>query len=48
MPFHSKSDINKPQAEGNAYSLLYSRGRRSNKPFRCSAILDQRRWRRSL
>jgi len=42
-PFHTKSEMNKPQAEGNAYSRLYSRGRSSNKPFSCAAILDRRR-----
>jgi len=25
--------MNKPQVEGNVYLRLYSRGRRSNKPF---------------
>jgi len=26
-PFHTKSEINKAQAEGNAYLRLYSRGK---------------------
>jgi len=30
MPFQTKSEMRKPQAEGNASSLLYSRGRHSN------------------
>jgi len=42
-PFHTKSEMNKPQTEGNANSHLYSRGHSSNKPFRCAAILDCRR-----
>ncbi len=31
IPFNNKSEINKPQAEGNVNSCLYSRGRSSNK-----------------
>jgi len=42
-PSHSRIETNKPQAEGNANSLLYSRERNSNKPFTCAAILDYRR-----
>ncbi len=30
-PFHNKSEMNTPQAEGNITSRLYSRGRSSNK-----------------
>ncbi len=31
IPFHNKSEMNSPQAEGNVNSRLYSRGRSSNK-----------------
>ncbi len=31
MPFHTKSEMNAHQAEGNVNSRLYSRGRSSNK-----------------
>ncbi len=30
-PFHNKSEVNTPEAEGNVNSCLYSRGRSSNK-----------------
>jgi len=33
----------KVQMQGNANSSLYSRGRSSNKPFSCAAVLDYRR-----
>jgi len=39
-PFHTKSEINKPQTEGNANECVYSRGLISNKPFSCAASLD--------
>jgi len=42
-PFHTKTEMNKPQAEGNANSHLYSRGRHWNKPFSCATILNCRR-----
>ncbi len=31
MPFHNKSEMNTPQAEGNVNLCLYSRGHSSNK-----------------
>ncbi len=31
-PFHTKTEMNKPQAEENVNSRLYSRGRSSNYP----------------
>jgi len=37
----------KSEAEGNVDSHLYSRGRRSNKPFSCAATLGHRRERRA-
>ncbi len=30
-PFHNKSEVNTPEAEGNVNSRLYSRGRSSNR-----------------
>ncbi len=39
-PFHTKGEMNTPQAEGKVNSHLYSRGCISNKPFRCPVILD--------
>ncbi len=38
-PFHTRSDMNKPQAEENVNSHLYSRKRSSDKPF-WAAIQD--------
>jgi len=40
--------MNKPQAEGNANSHVYSRGCSSNKSSTFAAILDCRRCRRCV
>jgi len=38
-----KGPLTLPQAEGNAKSRLYSRGRIVDKPFSCAAIMDCRK-----
>jgi len=39
-PSQTKSEMSKPQDDGNANSLLYSRGRSSNKRVSCAAIQE--------